>query len=242
MPTDNSPDYGYLTPDAFTPVDYICGRLRIPNNQLFLAAFMGALTDLTEAESWEAFGTMTPEDAAYLALQVVNDFTMHRGMCMIGTIVAIATTDPPNGTLLCDGSTYDRVDYPDLYSVLLPAYQVDADHFTTPDLRGQTLIGAPFTVGATTYNAGDMLGEYEHTLTVGEMPSHSHDNLPHDHAESGAVSSVAAPPVPPAIVPSAIATPLVTAPAIITISNTGGDAPHNNVQPSTALQYAIVAL
>jgi len=242
MPSDNSPAYGYLTPDEFTPTDYICGRLRIPNNQLFLAAVMGALADLTRAGSWEQFGTMSPTDAAYLALEMYNDFMLHRGTCMIGTIVAISTTDPPTGTLICDGSSYARVDYPDLYALLLPAYQTDADNFTVPDLRGQVIIGANFTLNSITYTPASMLGEYEHTLNIAEMPSHSHTNAPHDHAESGAVTSTAAPPVPPAIIPSALATPSVTAPAIVAIDNTGGDAPHNNVQPSTALRYAIVAL
>lgn len=242
MPNPFSDGYGYLTPDMFTPTAYTCGRLRIPDNQLFLAAVMGALTDLTNAKSWQAFGTMTPEQAAYLALEMVNDFTMHRGTCMLGSIIAIATVDPPTGCILCDGSTYNRVDYPDLYALLLPVYKTDADHFVTPDLRGQVVIGAPFTLHSTTYSAGDGLGEYDHTLDVGEMPAHSHSNAPHDHIYGSFVDI----PVPAGLDPvpasAMLPTPSTTAPSIVAIDNTGGDGAHNNVQPSIALQYAMVAL
>jgi microcystin-dependent protein len=203
---------------------------------------MGALNDLVRAESWEAFGTMTPEDAAYLALTMYNDFRAHRGRCMIGTIVAIATTDAPTGTLICDGATYNRVDYPDLYALLLPIYQTDADHFTTPDLRGMVVIGAPFTVDAVTFNAGESLGEYNHTLTTAEMPAHSHTNAPHDHVITTYLNIPLPAGVDPATVSSMVELAGTTAPAVVAIDDTGDSEPHNNIQPSTALQYAIVAL
>jgi microcystin-dependent protein len=242
LPTDNSPDVGYLTPDEFTPTDYVCGRLRIPDNQYFLAAVMGALTDLTNADSWELYGTMTPENAAYLALTMYNDFRAHQGTCMLGTIVAIATTLAPTGTLICDGSTYLRADYPDLYALLLPAYQTDADHFVTPDLRGKTVIGASFTLDSTTYVPNSTLGEFSHTLTTDEMPSHSHTNTPHDHIYGSFTDIPVLAGLDPVPASAMLPTPSVTTPAGVVIDNTGGGDAHNNVQPSLVLQYAIVAL
>lgn len=242
MPVDSAPKQGYLTPDTFTPTDYICGRLRIPNERYFLAAVMGALADLVRAESWEPYGTMTPDDAAYLALTMYNDFILHRGTCMIGTIVAIATTDPPTGTLICDGSSYARVDYPDLYALLLPTYQTDADNFTVPDLRGMVVMGAPVTIDSVTFNAGDMLGEYNHTLDVSEMPAHSHTNTPHAHSYTDNLNVTVPAGVDPIPASSMTPFPSTTGASGVVIDNTGGDGAHNNVQPSLMLQYAIVAL
>ncbi len=53
----------------------------------------------------------------------------------------------PDGWVLCDGTN------------------------GTPDLRGRFVLG----YDGTTYNAGDSGGEATHTLTVDEMPSHSHN-------------------------------------------------------------------
>jgi microcystin-dependent protein len=242
MPVDNAPLHGYLTPDTFTPAGYICGRLRIPNERYFLAAVMGALADLVEADSWEPYGTMSPEDAAYLALTMYNDFVLHRGMCMIGTIVAIATADPPTGTLLCNGTTYNRTDYPDLYAALLPIYRADADHFITPDLRGLIVMGAPIAINGTTYIAGDTLGEYDHTLDVGEIPVHSHTNTPHAHSVTDYINVPVPAGVDPVFASSMTGYPSSTGLSGVAIDNTGGGNPHNNVQPSALLQYAIVAL
>lgn len=100
---------------------------------------------------------------------------------MIGTVVptVIAAANLPAYLLFCDGSTYNRVDYPDLYALLDSAFITDADHFTTPDLRGRTVIGANGT-----YAVGSSGGESTHTLTSTEMPSHTHTQDSHNHTQN----------------------------------------------------------
>jgi len=141
---------------------------------------------------------------------------------MIGMIFPLVTLDPPPGVLPCDGATYLRVDYPNLYDVLDTPFIVDSDHFIVPDLRNRTIIGA-----GDTFSNADIGGESEHTLTVSELASHTHSiplttSLP---AQAGAGFA------------GDVTVPVVTS----NTGSTGGDAPHNNMQPYYALNYGIVA-
>jgi len=63
---------GYLTPDN-VPEDSQCRMLKIPNSTAWLSVFMGALYPLTLPESWQQYGTLTPEEAAQAALNVIWD-------------------------------------------------------------------------------------------------------------------------------------------------------------------------
>lgn len=141
---------------------------------------------------------------------------------MIGMIFAIVTANPPVNVLPCDGATYLRVDFPDLFAVLDTPFIVDADHFIVPDLRGKTIIGA----GGAFSNA-DTGGEETHTLTIAEMPSH-------DHTIPLTATTLA-------VEPGEVT---VTTPIPFFTQNTGltgGDGEHNNMQPYFALNYGIIA-
>lgn len=255
MPAQGEPDgYGYLTPDTFTPTDYICGRLRIPNNQLFLSAVMGALADLTKAHSWEPFGTMTPDDTAYLALEMYDDFVMSRGFCMIGMIIPFVTESTPTNTLYCNGAEYLRADYPDLYAAISTIYHIDADHFVVPDLRGYVPVGVGDIPGGATVGLGQIVGDGQHLIDVTEMPSHSHTNsphthtlTPHTHTDVPAVPNITTigPGAPePTAIPGIGTTGLASdgiSTDSITIDSTGGSTPMSIVQPSYGLHFCVVA-
>lgn len=146
---------------------------------------------------------------------------------MIGMIIPFITESPPANVLACDGSTYLRDDYPALYEALDPIFIVDADHFSVPDLRGRTVIGAGDGAGLTSRSAGDTGGEEAHQLTESELASHSHtiqDTITTAAAEPGEV---------------AVLTPIPIVPAYT--GATGGDSPHNNMQPFYALNYGVIA-
>lgn len=146
---------------------------------------------------------------------------------MLGYIMPYMTESPPANVLACDGSTYLREDYPALYDVLESVFIVDADHFTVPDLRGRTVIGAGDGSGLSSRAVGDSLGEETHQLSVGELASHNH-TIPLTATTL-------------ALEPGEVT---VTTPIPILTSNTGdtgGDASHNNMQPSYALNYGVIA-
>lgn len=58
----------WLTPDTPVP-SLVAYRVYLPDDDMLRAAFFGAFALLTRSDSWELFGTMTPEQAA----RVFND-------------------------------------------------------------------------------------------------------------------------------------------------------------------------
>jgi len=141
----------------------------------------------------------------------------------------------PPYLLEADGSTHLRSDYPALWDALNAALKTATD-FTLPDMRGLVTMGA-----SATYVNLSTGGEYEHTLTVSELASHSHTDTGHSHGESGAAPSVAdfgtgAP------VPSAVPSPSITAVGFASLTSAGGDGAHNNIQPYIALTWVFYAV
>lgn len=146
---------------------------------------------------------------------------------MIGLVIPFVTADPPANVLPCDGSTYLRDDYPALYSVLDSIYIVDTDHFSVPDLRGRTVIGAGSGSGLTSRSVGASGGEETHQLSVTELASH-------DHTIPLTATTLA---VEPGEVTVTTPVPILTN----NTGSTGGDTAHNNMQPFYALNYGVIA-
>ena len=92
-----------------------------------------------------------------------------------GIINTYAGSNAPEGWLICDGSAISRNTYADLFEVIGITYG-NGDGETTfnlPDLKGRIPVG--YNISDTNFNAlGITGGEKKHTLTIDEMPSHSH--------------------------------------------------------------------
>jgi len=162
----------------------------------------------------------TQKDQVYAWLALANKELM---MTIVGQIFAYAGSSAPPGSLPCDGGTYDRATYPALYAALDPAFVVDADHFTVPDLRSNFIRGA-----SATFHIADSGGEETVTLTGSQIPSHAH-TIP---------STVTTAAVEPGEV--AVLSPVPIVPSYT--GDFGGDGSHNNIPPFVALLYCIVAV
>jgi len=168
---------------------------------------------------------------------------------MLGQITAYITEFPPVNVLACDGASYLRVDYPELYAVLDPVFITDADNFVVPDLRDRVIVGT-----GSTYSPDDFGGEVDHTLTVAEIANHSHTasaptviDAGHSHVEGTtlptAITIGAGVPAPSAIPSIGSTAPALTGISVLapSISSEGGGGSHNNMQPYRALNYGVVA-
>lgn len=220
---------GFLTPDS-SSARTTCRALFFPDDEQWIAVVTGALNLLALPDKWEKYGLLTQEEAATAWTPFFDMFCFKQGACrVIGEIIAFAgSTSPDARWLACDGASLLRTDYPDLFTVIGTTYgAVDGTHFSLPDLRGRAQIGVGTGAGLSPRALGDSLGEEQHTLTVAEMPSHVHTYT------AAILTGTATPPPLDTSLPNPF--PAAT-------GSTGGDGAHNNMQPSLAITYLIVAL
>lgn len=214
----------YLTPDT-SDGTYLCRRLRF---RAELAGFItGALLPFVEADAWEAFGTMTPAEAAAFSLESLNYYLDAGDRCMTGELWVGITADYPDGVLPFDGTQYLRTDYPSLYALIDAAFIDDADHFTLHEAAGRALVIAGVGGGGLTPRAvGDTFGVETVTLVEADIPSHSHSVI-----DPGSV-----------VVEAGIGAIALADPGLPTVTgDTGGGGAHENMQPSFAVKVGVWA-
>jgi len=175
--------HSYPTPDGATDAERVCRSFSIRAS--LIPALDDWLEKIAHSWMWEAVGDMTPEEvaeeleAAFAQLQA--------GGCAvwIGEVKWIATA-VPEWCLLCDGTEYDKEDYPLLAEALDSAYEVDPLTFRVPDLLFRFPRGAvvPGTEG----------GADSVTLTETELPTHGHGTHSHGVLDPGIVDVGANPP------------------------------------------------
>ena len=147
-----------------------------------------------------------------------------------GFIYPLASSIVPEGFLLCDGAEYSRTEYVELFAAIGTIYGTGdgSTTFNVPNLQTRVPVGA-----GNEFSLGTTGGEVTHTLTVDEMPAHTHQFTNNqramtDTAELGGWGS----PI------QTVASNDYLAQATQMLS-TGGNQPHNNMQPYTIVNYII---
>lgn len=155
-----------------------------------------------------------------------------------GTIVPFAGSTAPGGWLFCHGQEVDRTTYARLFNRIGTAFGAGngSTTFNLPDMRGRVPLGKDNMGGASANRVtnpqadvlGGSMGAETHTLSIAEMPSHSHVQTRGDEGAGQGTLHAA----------GTAAYQTVTATNVNTQSAGGGGA-HNNMQPSITMNYII---
>ena len=155
-----------------------------------------------------------------------------------GTVIQSAAINEPEGWFTCDGRVLNRLVYTDLFNALGYTYSTlygGSDlSFNIPDMRGRVAVGMGAGSGLTNRNLGDKGGEENHTLSVNEMPSHSHSLTRRSNPDTGTFDTLDG-----RQDESSAATTDRADLGPFNTNSTGGSNAHNNMQPFLALRSLI---
>ncbi|WP_312110763.1 phage tail protein [Brevibacillus reuszeri] len=138
----------------------------------------------------------------------------------------------PRGWAFCDGQILQINQNQALYSLLGNTYGGDGrTTFALPDLRGKVPVHV-----STSIPLGSSAGEASHTLTINEIPQHTHQVV--------ASSANATATNPAGNTWAQVAEPYAQANSLTqmnpaAIGTAGGSQPHNNMQPYLAMHFCI---
>jgi microcystin-dependent protein len=196
--------------------------------------------------AWRAFGNLVP-------------------LVPAGVISQYAGSAAPDGYLLCTGQSLSTTTYPALFAAIGYTYGGSGSSFNVPNLQNRVPVGLGSDVEFDTL--GETGGSKTHTLTVNQMPSHTHIQDAHNHTQNSHNHTQNSHTHPERIAQNAagllsaagnsygvavdtasttgattatnIATTATNQAATATNQNTGGGQAHNNLQPYIVLNYII---
>ena len=209
------------TPAETTPEDpeITIGNIRNGDTTAYFPLYRVKISDLN---------IVTIEKLFYITPTVTSSAPIGSGMDYFGN-------SEPFGWLFCNGQTVNKSDYPRLFSVIGYTYSQNSsgDTFTLPDLRERTTVGID--ISSDTFNTlGKKVGEKKHILSINEMPAHRH-LTPTSSGDGLGNHEV------PLTGYADVDWILLNGSDSDPTSETGGNQPHNNIQPSFVCRKIIRA-
>ena len=156
----------------------------------------------------------------------------------LGEITLVPYNFAPRGYAFCQGQILSISQNTALFSLLGTTYGGDGvTTFGLPDLRGRCAVSQGQGPGLSNYDLGEQTGTESVTLTTPQIPLHAHS--------VGAVDDDPTTTIPTANLLATIAAKGYSNAAVSTtmspnmIQGTGGNQPHQNIQPLLVLNYCI---
>jgi microcystin-dependent protein len=157
----------------------------------------------------------------------------------VAEIRMFAGSFAPTGWAFCDGQLLPISQNTALFSLIGTTYGGNGvSTFGLPDLRGRTPIHPGQGPGLGLYGLGDQGGVETATISPSEMPAHSHTLQASPMNGSADDPAGRLPARTPAAIPAYGGNPNVDL-AANAVQNSGGNQPHNNMQPYLAVTYII---
>jgi len=160
----------------------------------------------------------------------------------IGEIRLFGGNFAPVGWHFCDGAPMSISENDTLFNLIGTTYGGDGQTtFNLPDLQGRVPVHQGTGPGLPAFTLGEVAGTEEVTLTVNQIPVHTHqllgstdpatsssvqNNVPASLSAAGTASAYGNDPPPHAIDPSSVAP-------------VGGNQPHTNVAPVLCVSFII---
>ena len=159
----------------------------------------------------------------------------------VGEIRMFAGNFAPNGWMFCEGATLPISENETLFQLIGTTYGGDGEEtFNLPNLASRVPIHMGTGPDGTTYQIGEMAGTEQETLTVQQIPAHTHPLL-----GTGALANLNSPTnavlaasTGVTIFPYGTDQPLGTLNAQ-SITPAGGSQPHENTQPFLCINFII---
>ncbi|MBK8136788.1 MAG: phage tail protein [Chloroflexi bacterium] len=152
----------------------------------------------------------------------------------VGEIRMFAGNFAPAGWMFCEGQLLPISENETLFQLIGTTYGGDGEStFALPDLRGRIPIhqGNGFILAETG-------GAEEITLTVSQIPAHTHPLLANSQAATESIPAPTALPASPSPTIYSARTPTVFM-SPQTVSPVGGSQPHTNFQPYLCVDFII---
>jgi microcystin-dependent protein len=152
-----------------TPANIQAGSILLGNNVLN-SKFLTLAPPNAMAANFQITLPSLPASQSFLEIDTSGNITttpISDAVNPSGAVIMFGGTSAPTGWLICDGTSYLRTDYTDLFTAIGTAFgAADGTHFNVPDLRGQFVRGVdngagrdPDTLSRTAMNTGGNTGD-----------------------------------------------------------------------------------